>query len=667
MKSIKQIRPIYLFSLIICLVLIPLFFGASAAADDLIYEGYTPSSGSDTQSKMITVTYLDDKRDKVLLKKTIPAGSEYTVEDVEPTVSITWVYNGLPGEDHTDTYSQPFGGWYCSTITRHYDNGMMSASASTHVYSSGETIHTGDNDITLTPDWEGAMTASAFPIGGNKSSLVSAAPGKEPVRHDISTEWFTEPTGGTRVTSLSISKNSTDKTLYAREIWWPTIYTQPEDASAGQGETVTFSVAATDGKSYRWQSSSDDGWTWTDIDAPTADTANFELKASRQAAKLVYRCAVTNDYITEYSADVGLTLTSSAEPKIGDINGDGDILADDARIALRASAKLTQLTEEEKKLADVDGSGDVMADDARQILRYSARLQDSFKKFVPKTYEPLEDSRVTLSKDEFTCNGKVQKPSVTVKNAKNKKLTEGKDYTLSWSGESIAAGIYSVTVTGKGDYKGEIIKDYTLSAIPLEESWVTLSKNSFDYNGKEQKPSVSVKNAKNTKLKDGTDYSLSWYGDSVDPGNYTVTVVGEGIYSGEVTKSYTIKPDVAALEAEVIRLVNAERAKYNLRALSQNKKLTELARKKAQEMHDKNYFSHTSPTYGSPFDMLDAAGVWWSSAAENIAYGSSTAQGVVDQWMNSQGHRDNILDSSYSEIGVGYCPDGDYWVQLFVG
>ena len=69
-----------------------------------------------------------------------------------------------------------------------------------------------------------------------------------------------------------------------------------------------------------------------------------------------------------------------SEVASGDVNGDGDVLANDARLALRASAKLETLTETQKKAADVDGSGDVLANDARQILRFSAKLQKEFLK-----------------------------------------------------------------------------------------------------------------------------------------------------------------------------------------------------------------------------------------------------------------------------------------------
>ena len=86
-----------------------------------------------------------------------------------------------------------------------------------------------------------------------------------------------------------------------------------------------------------------------------------------------------------------------------------------------------------------------------------------------------------------------------------------------------------------------------------------------------------------------------------------------------------------------------------------------------QDMHDKGYFSHTSPTYGSPFDMMTSFGIRYLTAGENIAMGYRTPQSVVDGWMNSPGHRANILNASFTEIGVGYVESGSYWTQMFIG
>ena len=84
-------------------------------------------------------------------------------------------------------------------------------------------------------------------------------------------------------------------------------------------------------------------------------------------------------------------------------------------------------------------------------------------------------------------------------------------------------------------------------------------------------------------------------------------------------------------------------------------------------MKDKGYFAHNSPTYGTPFQMIRDFGLSFRTAGENIARGYATPQAVVNGWMNSSGHRANILNSSYNQIGVGYVAQGNYWTQMFVG
>jgi len=123
------------------------------------------------------------------------------------------------------------------------------------------------------------------------------------------------------------------------------------------------------------------------------------------------------------------------------------------------------------------------------------------------------------------------------------------------------------------------------------------------------------------------------------------------------------------LEDEVARLVNAERAKNGLPALTVNWQAARVARYKSQDMIDKNYFAHNSPTYGSPFNMMESFGLKFSSAAENIAYGQKTAAEVMNSWMNSPGHRANILSKTVTQIGVGCAKKSNgtlYWTQMFL-
>ncbi|MGI6727407.1 MAG: CAP domain-containing protein [Anaerovoracaceae bacterium] len=127
--------------------------------------------------------------------------------------------------------------------------------------------------------------------------------------------------------------------------------------------------------------------------------------------------------------------------------------------------------------------------------------------------------------------------------------------------------------------------------------------------------------------------------------------------------------NAGSYEKQVVDLVNKERAAQGLPALSYNASLSKVAEAKAADMRDKGYFSHTSPTYGSPFDMMKTFGITYRAAGENIAKGYKTPDSVMNGWMNSPGHRANILNSDFSEIGVGYVTDSNgtgYWVQMFI-
>jgi uncharacterized YkwD family protein len=121
-------------------------------------------------------------------------------------------------------------------------------------------------------------------------------------------------------------------------------------------------------------------------------------------------------------------------------------------------------------------------------------------------------------------------------------------------------------------------------------------------------------------------------------------------------------------ESLMLQLVNQERANNGLSPLKVHRELTELARLKAQDMIRYGYFSHTSPTYGSPFEMMKAAGIRYSYAGENLA-GSPTVNRAHTSLMNSPGHRANILNPNYTHVGIGIVDGGNYgkmFVQMFM-
>lgn len=123
-----------------------------------------------------------------------------------------------------------------------------------------------------------------------------------------------------------------------------------------------------------------------------------------------------------------------------------------------------------------------------------------------------------------------------------------------------------------------------------------------------------------------------------------------------------------SIEQQVLDLVNKERTANGLNALTLNVEVSKVAQMKSEDMRDKNYFSHTSPTYGSPFEMLKKFNVKYTYAGENIAKGQKTPEAVVNAWMNSEGHRANILNPNYTQMGIGYALKGStpYWTQMFI-
>ncbi len=138
---------------------------------------------------------------------------------------------------------------------------------------------------------------------------------------------------------------------------------------------------------------------------------------------------------------------------------------------------------------------------------------------------------------------------------------------------------------------------------------------------------------------------------------------------GESNAGNTNTSKLTTDELEVFNLINNERIKNGLTALKIDWEVQNVARIKAKDMVNNNYFSHTSPTYGSPFDMLNRFKISYKTAGENIA-GNSNNTVAVNAWMNSSGHKANILNRSFNYTGIGVVKGSKYgkiYVQMFVG
>lgn len=124
---------------------------------------------------------------------------------------------------------------------------------------------------------------------------------------------------------------------------------------------------------------------------------------------------------------------------------------------------------------------------------------------------------------------------------------------------------------------------------------------------------------------------------------------------------------LSAYEQKVVELTNIERTKQGLAPFEIDTELSKVAREKSRDMAAQNYFAHESPTYGSPFDMMRSFNIDYRTAGENIAKGQETPEEVVQAWMNSEGHRANILNGNFTHIGVGFIEQGNHWTQQFIG
>ena len=176
-------------------------------------------------------------------------------------------------------------------------------------------------------------------------------------------------------------------------------------------------------------------------------------------------------------------------------------------------------------------------------------------------------------------------------------------------------------------------------------------------------PGDQIKVPLDPKINDSLDIADS----DIDKGDGKTKIrsnVVQGRYAGD-----TPVTQENSEEKELLDLINRERAKAGLRSVKLCASIGTAARIKADEMSAKQYFSHTSPVYGSPFEMLRSFGITYKTAGENIAKGQKSANAVLNAWMNSEGHRANILNPDFDEIGIGYASDSKitYWVLILVG
>jgi len=191
---------------------------------------------------------------------------------------------------------------------------------------------------------------------------------------------------------------------------------------------------------------------------------------------------------------------------------------------------------------------------------------------------------------------------------------------------------------------------------------VKLPENQIGFVSKDQCKPIVVEDNK-------TDIPESNMGSTPQPTTQPQgTSAPKGTPAPKTPSSKTNGTTLTTEEQKMVTLVNQARSQNNVPALKVDMQVTNVARVKAQDMIDNNYFSHNSPKYGSPFDMMKAFNVNYASAGENIA-GNQNIQNAQSALMNSPGHRKNILNPAYTHIGIGIKSGGSYGnmiSQMFV-
>ena len=193
----------------------------------------------------------------------------------------------------------------------------------------------------------------------------------------------------------------------------------------------------------------------------------------------------------------------------------------------------------------------------------------------------------------------------------------------------------------------------------MQTGWLELSDSWYylDASGKMQTGWIQLKNA--------------WYYLNEAGRMVTNALMGSWHVTGSGKANFIPNLDLQkfnSYQKEVLDLVNIEREKNGFLKLRLNQQLADVATVKSQDMINEDYFDHNSPTYGSPFDMMESFGITFYAAGENIAAGYGSPKSVMNGWMRSPGHKSNILDPDFTEIGIGIAiSEGTlYWTQMFI-
>ena len=405
----------------------------------------------------------------------------------------------------------------------------------------------------------------------------------------------------------------------------PKITAQPVDYTGKIGETATFTVAAEgEGLSYRWQVSTDGGKSWVNSSMTGYNTATFKPEISQQRLSYLFHCvvkdsngnSVTSDAVKMVKAVIGLKITTQPVDYTGKIG---------------ETATFTVVAEGEglsyRWQVSTDGGKSWVNSSMTGYNTASFKPEISQQRLSYQFHCVVKDSRGnSVTSDAVKMVKAVTEPKIT---------TQPVDYT----GKIGETATFTVVAEGEDlTYRWQVSTDGG-------NSWVNSSM--AGYSTATFKPEISQQRL-----------------------SYQFRCVIKDSNGNSVTSS-VVKMQTDPLDAyvdQVVMLINQEREAAGLVNVSATSELNSAAKKRAEEIVSE--FSHTRPDGSSCFTVMDEYGISWMAVGENIAAGQQTPEQVMTSWMNSDGHRANILGEKFGHVGVGcvYVKGdiyGYYWVQLF--
>ena len=263
---------------------------------------------------------------------------------------------------------------------------------------------------------------------------------------------------------------------------------------------------------------------WQESVEDTSDTVTYtysELRASNNSLNYAYgdihKNVIVNLPASANTEAATIYINNLVDESVVTINGSPGVTYDNLGININLRSNINAGT----ATVTITGKGN-----------YSGSIRKQFT-ITPADFSGLS---AELSADTVTYTGSAQKPGATVKSG-DKVLVSGTDFTVSYSNNT-NTGTAKATIKGKGNYSGTITKEFTITPADISQLTASLSADIFRYNGAEQKPSVTVKSGDKTLVPD-TDFTVS-YSDNIDVGTATVTITGQGNYTGSMTRTFTI-------------------------------------------------------------------------------------------------------------------------------